>query len=412
MYKEHYPFFSSVCLNLTDACNLECKYCFVKQCNHYMTYEIAEQSVDFLMNNVKQKEELTGIKQDPSITYFGGEPTIMWDSIIVPLTKHIREKYGDTITLTMTTNGTLLDKERIDFMRKYDIYPHLSFDGPKEVQDKNRPMRNGQSSYEAAASNISYLLQNFPNTTMRATIDQATVDGTFNSYVFAMEHGFRNFFTMPNGRETWSEENIQKLDEEVEKIFALMYLQFSEGHKPFTSFSRIDKTYEDILNRDLQFYHNRFNNVSIHREPFRCGLGTTSASISYDGRIYACQEQDSYGNSFFFIGDIWNGVDRKKHEALLDEYTKEAINECEKPELCKVCPLRQVCQTNGCPSSNYDTYEDFFINPEVACRWNQILFKHAINMMRCLVEENNLVFKDYLDNECHYKNYYRKEEKQ
>ena len=28
-YKAHYPYFCNVCLNLTDSCNLACKYCFV-----------------------------------------------------------------------------------------------------------------------------------------------------------------------------------------------------------------------------------------------------------------------------------------------------------------------------------------------------------------------------------------------
>ena len=30
IYKEEYKYLTNVCLNLTDACNLACRYCFVE----------------------------------------------------------------------------------------------------------------------------------------------------------------------------------------------------------------------------------------------------------------------------------------------------------------------------------------------------------------------------------------------
>ena len=39
-YKEKYKYPTKICLNLTDNCNLACRYCFVEQHPHYMTYDI------------------------------------------------------------------------------------------------------------------------------------------------------------------------------------------------------------------------------------------------------------------------------------------------------------------------------------------------------------------------------------
>jgi uncharacterized protein len=378
-----------------------------------MSYDVAEQCVEFLVNNAKQKELLTGEKVIPSLAYFGGEPTLLWDEIIVPLTKMIRNKYGDDFFLSMTTNGTLLNKERIDFMREYGIRPHLSCDGGKEIQEANRPCRDKtKSSYEAIISNIPYILQNFPETTMRATITQNTVDQTFNSYLFAMEQGFRSFYIMPNNREEWTEENIQKLDEQVQLIFACMYSQFQQGYWPQLRFSTIDGMYEKILRRDIQYYNNDFDDLNISHSPWRCGLGTTSASFSYDGKIYGCQEQDSYSDGFFQIGDIWNGIDEKKHEALLDSYKRKTRITCKDASLCETCDLYHVCEGNCCPSSNYDINKDFFVQPIIACRWQQMIFDNAIAMMKLLVEENNQAFKEYLNIRCNYNFYFKDREEE
>ena len=59
--------------------------------------------------------------QKPSLNFFGGEPLIMWDKIVKPLTLYIREKYKDEISLGITTNGTLLDNEKIDFFYKNNV---------------------------------------------------------------------------------------------------------------------------------------------------------------------------------------------------------------------------------------------------------------------------------------------------
>ena len=123
------------CLNITDDCNLACKYCFVQQKPHYMTLDTAKRSVDFIMENHKKKEKVY-IGEDlgkPNITFFGGEPTLMWERIIVPLVSYIEEKYPNQIGLDMTTNGTLLNEERLIFLKEHNIGILLSIDGSEKT---------------------------------------------------------------------------------------------------------------------------------------------------------------------------------------------------------------------------------------------------------------------------------------
>jgi hypothetical protein len=59
-----------------------------------------------------------------------------------------------------------------------------------------------------------------------------------------------------------------------------------------------------------------FDRDKIHRV-IRCGLGTGSGSIGFNGNIYGCQEQDSYAgeDSIFYLGNIYkDGIERELHD--------------------------------------------------------------------------------------------------
>ena len=95
-----------------------------------MTYDIAKKSVDFIISNYQKKQELFPHEEHPkpNLTFFGGEPTLLWDEIIVPLTQYIKTSQLP-ISLNMTTNGSLLNKERISFLKDNNIHLLLSMDG-------------------------------------------------------------------------------------------------------------------------------------------------------------------------------------------------------------------------------------------------------------------------------------------
>lgn len=87
-----------------------------------MTFEVADRSIQWVLSNCQGDKK-------PTVGFFGGEPLLKFDDIIVPITK----KYEDKIEFSITTNGTLLNEDIIDFFCDYEIYPLLSFDGVPEV---------------------------------------------------------------------------------------------------------------------------------------------------------------------------------------------------------------------------------------------------------------------------------------
>lgn len=399
-YQEVYKYPTCVCLNITDSCNLACRYCFVQQKPHFMTIELAKQAVDWVVNNLQIKNKIPNKSKQEfvSINFFGGEPMLLYDEIIVPLVLYTEEKYKDLVHFGITTNGTLLNKERIDFFKEHNFTLLLSIDGMKETQDFNRPQRNGEGSFNLVEKNIPYLLEKFPYTTFRATLYQPTVKYLYDNYRYARSMGFKNIFLCPNSREKWTEENIKILKDQLSCIFVDRIAYFTQGYEPI-HWSLLDNIFKDILLHDLQVYNKDFDQINTNRKVERCGLGTGACSISYCGDIFGCQEQDSRDtNDYFYIGNIFEGVNIQKHSKLLSDYNKKATLKCEKSELCDNCLMRLTCIDDMCPSVSHDLYNTFFIRPEIDCIFYQILMQNAIFMMKFLVEnEHNETFKKYLD---------------
>lgn len=405
-YKEEYSRLSSACLNITDACNLRCKYCFVEQHPHYMTLETAKKAVDYLVSNLYWKREHTPIrtsKNKTQITFFGGEPTLLWDEIIVPVVKYANEKYPGDVSFSMTSNGILLDERKLKFMKENNFGFLLSMDGAKITQDSNRPCANGESSFDILNKNLPKILEYYPDVTFRATINQDTVSHTFENYLFAIAMGFKNIFMMPNCRENWTESNLNILKTEWEKIYWYFANYFEIYGYPPIRFRTIDESFERIYKHDKQVLNGAPNYIKDMRQVWRCGLGTTSGSIGYDGKIYGCQEQDSKNEkNLFLIGHIDSGIDKEKHSKLLQEYSQSAINFCEDKKLCDVCKMRNICGNWICPSSSWDLFESFFISSKTHCLWLQWAFDNAIILMDYFVRNNNQKFDKFLRKHCNF----------
>ena len=400
IYQEKYKYLFNICLNVTDSCNLACRYCFVEQHPHFMSLETAKKATDWVYNNLQEAKKIEAISPNHTarITFFGGEPMLMYEQIIVPLVQYIEEKYPNQITLSMTTNGTLLNKERIDFLYSHHVGLLLSIDGKKETQDYNRPCRNGESSFDLIEKNISYLLKLYPNLFFRATIFSDTVKYTYENYLYAESLGFQNIFFIPDNRHFWSQEQIDILHDQINMIFNYRLNQIL-NHKHIPDFDTIRQ------NHKLAYFAIKNDNPYLKEQLSveRCGLGTAMGSISYDGTIYGCQEQTSgyEHNNIFILGNIFTGgIDVERHKKLLLAYTENTkLQNIEYPNKCKDCLMKNVCnKMQGCPSTSFDLQKNFNSQANIQCFYNELLFLNSLAQLLILtpLAEQDQFINDYI----------------
>lgn len=400
-YYDSFKYPTQIVLNLTDDCNLACRYCFVQQKPNYMTLQIAKDAIDYIVKNYNFKKENNLLRKTETVKtviFFGGEPMLMFDKIIVPLINYIENTYDiKEFQFHITTNGTLLNKDNIDFLKKYNIVPLLSIDGNKITQDYNRPCKHSEhSSFDLIYNNIPYILKNFPKTIFRSTVYKDTIQYLFENFLFAESMGFKKYTCIPDCRsQNWTTQDIEDYKNQLFLIYNYILNKYQNHEKPTMNFNNMSKAMSNILFNDINLAMDEETDIDYFISPFRCGLGIISCSVNYKGEIFSCQEQDSreYGE-YFHIGNIYDGIDVKKHHQLLIDYLT-AERKCEDETFCSSCLLNHQC-CSGCPSTNKDIFNDLGKMPKLLCEEYRYHLDAVRALMIVLVNQNNEIFKEEL----------------
>lgn len=365
------PKITSAMLVVTHACNLRCKYCFVHKEPSYMTLETAKAAARFLIDNAKAE----GGKTRPEINFFGGEPMLMFDSVIKPLVEYVHNELCENMHFSITTNGTLLTDERIRFMQRHRFGLLLSMDGNKPVQDWNRPYADGTGSFTILNSIVPKVLAAWPGTTFRMTAIPDSCGRTFDSIMWAAAQGFTNFFVVPNVFEPWSEMERGVLSGELIKYTDYYVDCKKSGVKPI-KFSTFEQAFHDIKFIADAEAKGQYRAIPKCRSEGKCGLGTSRfASIHPNGNIYACQEMTSNEGeeSLFYIGSIFSGVDNNRRRALAAEF--DSIPAW--GEYCGECEYDRICD-GGCVANNYMITGKLGGLPEMYCWWRREVLHEAM----------------------------------
>ena len=273
----------------------------------------------------------------------------------------------------------------------------LSLDGAKKTQDYNRPCRNKESSFDLIYQNLEYLLEKQPDICFRATIYHDTVKELYNNYLFAELLGFKEVAFIPDLRATWTQEELEEFKTQYNYIYCHRLNQLLNGKTPLKC-GTILQWYNYMLN------YVTHNENSIERIiPERCGLGTISCSIAYDGNIYGCQEQPSKDEkNLFLIGNIYqDGINIEKHSILLKQYSEAIkITNIDNPSKCEQCQLNNFCNASKiCPSQTWDLTQSFNKTYNAQCAYFNILYQNSILVLTILskVAPINQNIKKYLD---------------
>lgn len=121
-------------LHITNQCNLNCTYCYIKKTNERMPFELAKLYIDKMVEACK-KEDLGII----SIRFAGGEPLLEID-LIKHLIAYIELNYPNyKFKYGIITNGILLkNKEIVNYLLEKKIAVAVSLDGIEEFHNRTR----------------------------------------------------------------------------------------------------------------------------------------------------------------------------------------------------------------------------------------------------------------------------------
>ena len=288
-------YIKAVCLNIIHACNLRCKYCFADEGEYNghkgkMSLETAKKAIDYVVKR-------SGPRKNIEIDLFGGEPTMMMDTIkeIIAYARENEAKWNKRIRFTMTTNATLLTDEMMDYMDKELENIILSIDGRKEVNDKVRIRFDGKGSYDQILPNIKKMVAKRDKTkahTVRGTKKRENLD-FYEDVKMMVDEGFREISIEPVVLEDGHPLALRK--EDLPKIF-----------------ESYDKLYDELVQKkaegkEFNFYHFKVDlngGPCVYKRISGCGAGFEYVAITPQGEVYPCHQ--FVGKEEYKLGSIYD----------------------------------------------------------------------------------------------------------
>ena len=364
-------------LEITDKCNLRCKYCRytineIKKTgkshdNKVMKSKVYKKAIqEFIEDYCRtidrlpielQKDYL--IKNPPIIGLYGGEVLIYKRVVrnIVDFIKKIHFPFDKKyICIAITTNGTLLDEDFIEFCIKEEVYLQISIDGPRSEHDKNRVFASGRGSFEKVynaieilrnkypdffKSHVSFQAVQAPNYDKKEVLDffrTMNSNGRFagvNSFRFLE---FADYYLSSIGFKSKSKRNILEIYNNV--VYDLMdrVEEYESNCKDEASLIRcyqLDIELKDVFSKVYEMLTRIFETPKLADNFFNsCYLLKTNTFVACNGEIHICERTDFSQP----VGDIGNGIDVEK---IFDLYKKffQIMNSIK----CKACWAATLC---------------------------------------------------------------------
>ena len=337
-------------LHVAESCNLRCRYCYHgekgngKGLQRQMGRDVALRAVDFLF-------ERSGELEDLVLVFFGGEPLLNFETIR-HAAGYAQEKAaasGKRLSFAITTNGTLLTPEIVDFLQAHDVSVTVSLDGFEQIHDRYRRFADGRPSYGVILPRVRQLLE---GARKRPVVARVTVVDEPDRVPQILEHllglGFveAGFAPVTTGHPEY-QLNDRQMDELLSAFrhLAQRFLEAVEEER-FFGFSNVI----DLL-------------VSLHQGQvmnYPCGAGLGLFSVDAGGRLFLCQRFT--GEESYCMGDIFEGFDEER----LGKFRQEA--EISNKEACRTCWARTIC-TGGCYHEAC-VREGSHLNPNLHyCEW-------------------------------------------
>ncbi len=161
----------------TSDCNLRCRYCYSSggETKKYLPWDVAKAAIDFSFNNLMKMKDK---KKRFHLGFLGGgEPTLNWEVLIKAVNYARKKAKSEKLSFNagLVTNGTASEERGLWLANNFDSIT-LSFDGPAEIQNFNRPLANGRSSYKLVYRSAKLFDKNKVNWGVRSTVTEMFVN--------------------------------------------------------------------------------------------------------------------------------------------------------------------------------------------------------------------------------------------
>lgn len=298
----------------TYQCNLRCWYCTQDHADSWMS----DETVRRIKKRIEKELRKDAIKH-LSISWFGGEPLLAYDRVveISRWAKEFAEELGKGFGAVITTNGTLLNRKRVEELRDAGInYYQITIDGNRETHN-NVKILGKDSAYDRTIENIGYIIEH-THCTLRFnyTKENLKPESLIKDLDEALSKENREKISFLIYK-VWQEKAAEISQVEIDK---LMELAFNIGITP--KLAEGGMCYVDKKNFDCIFANGNVGKCDNESPEDRNGILTESGDIEWISDISAHRSILEYENceckDCRFLPLCWGPCTAKRETMLKD----------------------------------------------------------------------------------------------
>lgn len=358
---------------ITEQCNLRCNYCCYSgeyEGNHsHNSRTLCEGDIQAIYNFIAKTAKTKPIR----ISFYGGEPLVNY-----PLVQYAiqagQQRWEDDVTFSVSTNGTLLTEDRIDWLVNNGVELAISIDGTQPFHDAHRVDAIGNGSYTKVRNALAYLHNNtfnqYPKVVLMMTLPSVSTliaiaqawheDEVLQHYAPTHISGLTPNFLQGVAKEDWETLKIQ-------------YIQLLDAYEQHPEWSVLQTFFDEIVS----YWKNRpVFEVSESTPLSTCMPVNTKLYIDANLQLAVCEKF----NDRFRIGSINDGIDWQKAKEMTKEYYRKRKNRC------SYCPAFRMC--NMCLTSIAYTDDQW----DTLCH-NERLYHQLHMFLFCEMAERSMLTK-------------------
>lgn len=335
-------------LSLTGRCNFACKYCYAEaHPQDMMSLDTAVQAVD-----------LAAAGGEPFVLQFSGGEPLMAYGLMQEIIQYVHQRQMRAI-MQVQTNASLLNRERVSYLRRAKVGIGISLDGRPKINDQLRCLPNGKGTSHRIARGAGYLAAQGVEIGLTCVIADENVNQLAG--IVEMAHylgnvrriGFDLLRCQGRGRMLTPPPadavaaGVQEALQTAEKL-----ARFTGRTMLISQLERVEKLARGRVSRGFGHCH---------------AMNGEAAFVDARGRIYACSSL--VGDEDFRLGDVSKGIDQARQEAVM-ELIQNSMG------FCLECPVFSLCG-GGCFARWYGSgcidkaYEAECALKKVCIQWYQ-----------------------------------------
>ncbi|MBI4825585.1 MAG: peptide-modifying radical SAM enzyme CbpB [Nitrospirae bacterium] len=350
-----------VYIDPTDRCNANCPYCYIPSKIRQQGTQMTAEQLDTVLSKVE--DHFKGAKKKPLIVFHAAEPLLVKDILFGAI-----KKYHKKMLFGIQTNALLLEKEDVDFIKKYRVGIGISLDASTaEVNNRSRVSRKGEGNFKKAVQAIDWF-KGYEGLNVICTVNTFNVDKLSEHVKFLHKKKVPMVLLNPV-RVTQKRSDKVKPDD---KVFAQNLIKAVDTAMDLTKKTKQQIVIGNFANVLLAIISPTARRMMCDISP--CGGGRTFLTVTADGAMVPCGE--FIGMKEFSGGNIFRTSIAKAMESKPFKEIRSRM--VENIEECDVCDFRHICGS-PCPAEMYSRGN---INKKaVFCDFYKEIIVHAFKMI-------------------------------